>query len=92
MKVIKEFLHIMLGITTAASPFIIMVSVLFYFGNSRPYVNPFIVNRPAVIPLTNCSGDTIEWNLAKQRAYDTGRLFVVRDSAGCISYIIRELE
>ncbi len=48
--------------------------------------------RPKDIPLTNCSGDTIEWNWNKQRAYQEKRLFIERDSNGCILMLVIKIK
>lgn len=53
--------------------------------------DPHHPKRPAAIPETTCDGTPIEWNWEKQRAYDRGRLFVERDSSGCVLVIIRKI-
>lgn len=44
--------------------------------------------RPSDIPATTCSGMQIDWNWDKQRAYKDGRLWVHRDSTGCVLAIV----
>jgi hypothetical protein len=59
---------------------------------SKPDIDPYHPKRPKDIPFTTCSGDTIEWNWKKQRAYNEKRLFLERDSNGCILMIIIKIK
>ena len=44
--------------------------------------------RPSDIPATTCSGMEVEWNWEKQRAYNDGRLWLHKDSSGCLLAIV----
>lgn len=59
---------------------------------SKPDIDPYHPKRPKDIPITNCGGDTIEWNWKKQRAYNEKRLFIERDSNGCVMMIIIKIK
>ena len=51
-------------------------------------IDPYNPKRPADIPYTTCSGDTIDWDWKKQRAYNEKRLVIEKDSTGCVLMVI----
>jgi hypothetical protein len=55
-------------------------------------IDPYHPTRPTDIPATTCDGTPIEWNWEKQRSYNEGKLFVERDSTGCVLLIIRKIK
>jgi hypothetical protein len=55
-------------------------------------IDPYHPTRPADIPETMCDGTPIEWDWEKQRSYNEGKLFVEKDSAGCVLLIIRKIK
>ena len=55
---------------------------------SKTEIDPYQPKRPADVPFTTCSGDTIDWDWKKQRAYNEKRLFIEKDSTGCVLMVI----
>jgi hypothetical protein len=70
---------------------IILAAVLLGCGEHKE-IDPYHPTRPAEIPATTCDGTPIEWDWEKQRSYNEGKLFVERDSTGCVILIIRKVK
>lgn len=90
MKTKKPKCKISLSVTT-------LLVFLTLFLNScsnenKPTIDPYHPERPKDIPYTTCSGDTIEWNWKKQRAYNEKKLFLVRDSTGCVIAVVIKIK
>jgi hypothetical protein len=66
--------------------------LLALIGCTRKEVDPYHPTRPAEIPSTTCDGTPIEWNWEKQRAYADGKLFLAKDSTGCVIALIKKVK
>jgi uncharacterized protein YceK len=73
---------------------IIIIVSLLVAGCDSPgrEIDPYHPTRPKDIPVTMCDGTPIEWNWEKQRSYNEGKLFVEKDSNGCVLLIIRKIK
>jgi len=68
----------------------ILFACVLTMGCSAPSVrDPYHPTRPAEIPAITCSGDSVEWDWKKQRAWDEGRLFVEKREDCVIAIILK---
>jgi hypothetical protein len=50
--------------------------------------DPYRPVRPIGVPETTCDGTPIEWNWKKMRAYEEGRLTLVKSDSGCVIAVV----
>lgn len=55
-------------------------------------VDPYHPVRPSDIPETTCDGTPIEWNWEKQRAYNEGKITLLRSNEGCVIAVVRKIK
>lgn len=58
----------------------------------HPTVDPYHPTRPSDIPETTCDGTPIEWTWEKQRAYNEGKITLIKSDEGCVIGVVRKIK
>lgn len=74
--------------------FIMFLSICWagYKTSNNEIIDPYHPKRPSDIPEATCHGTPINWDWEKQRAYNQKKLFLHKDSTGCVLAVIIKIK